>query len=454
MLLLLLITIAAITFANIRSSIRANRDAELTRLEQIIELVRSTRFPLTSSVLENMKSLSGAEFLLTGGSGAPVAKTSFAPDQPPTDLENEGGAEKATINGGTFYHALVNNVLDPSSVSRTSKLHILFPRQSEVSIWWQASKSPLLIATLVLPLAFLFSLAMANQVTRPIANLNDQVQEIAQGNLKQITPLQGSDEIRELNESINEMATKLQDHDIQLRKNERLRTMVQFGSSIAHHLRNSATGCKMAVELLSADHQGIANSDNYQVAIRQLGLMNNYIKKFLLLSKSPDAEQHTVAQRVQLAPILENVVFLLSPSAKHLNVELTVQSDCDDTEIGLPEDDAEQLMMNLITNAITAASQKSANENPPQKAFVAIELVAKRGHNRFTVTDNGAGPPEEIADTIFQPFITGSKEGTGLGLSLVQEVSERVNGTVGWKRENGCTTFLFESPKSTTLDDE
>lgn len=455
MLLLLILIAGAITFANIRSIITSNREAELSQLRQIVKLVTTSRFPLTSSVLESMKSLSGAEFLLVDDDNKVVAKTQSAPRSDRLNKNSDPESPtKVSIDGGTFYHAAVDNFQGGTPIASAKLLHVLVPRQSDRSIWWEASKSPLIIALLVLPLMFLFSLAMANQVTRPLANLKNQVQQIAQGNIGPIPEIRSNDEIRDLNVSINEMAVKLGDHEVQLRKNERLRTMVQFGSSIAHHLRNSATGCKMAVELLAVDHQEISHSDDYQVALRQLGLMNNYIKKFLLLSKSSDAEHVDEAQWIELAPILENVIFLLSPSAKHLNVEMTVNSDCDDSKIKIVEEDAEQLMMNLITNGITAASEKSANLVEGEKAFVTVELAVKNGNVTFSVTDSGGGPPADIADSIFQPFVTGSKEGTGLGLSLVQDIAKRANGQVQWKRLDDSTIFTFEAstPNNPTVN--
>jgi signal transduction histidine kinase len=206
----------------------------------------------------------------------------------------------------------------------------------------------------------------------------------------------------------------------------------------------------MAIELLASDLQTIAESDNYQVAVRQLGLMNNYIKKFLLLSQSPEKASIENPQPVELNPILENVVFLLSPSAKHLDVNMTVNSNNDQTKFSMSEEDAEQLMMNLISNGIKAASQSVANAGDSKQAIVDIRLLVNKGRVTFSVADNGDGPPPEIADTIFQPFVTGSQEGTGLGLSVVADISNRVGGSVRWIRENEMTVFIFEAPIQTS----
>ena len=450
MLLLLFITTVALTFANIRSTIIANRDLELGRLQRLVELAETSRFPLTPTVLEDMKSLSGAEFELAEKNGEVIAKTTAAPNASHANeqifsFSREQSPEAIVIGGQPFYYAAVENLRVRDRMPAAGILRIFVPRESRQAIWWKASKSPLTIALLVLPIALLLSLAVASQVTRPLANLKNQVQRIAEGDVQRIPPIKGSDEIQGLSLSINEMATKLEDHDVQLRKNERLRTMVQFGSSIAHHLRNSATGCKMAVELLAAENQSIEDSDNYQVAVRQLGLMNNYIRKFLLSSKSPNMGPSDETRMIDLNRILENVVFLLSPSAQHLNVDLKVETDCDGSKVKISEEDAEQLMMNLITNGITAASQNAAESIDHGKALVSIELQVQGDRVVFSVADSGAGPAPEIAEQMFQPFVTGSKEGTGLGLSLVAEISDRAGGCVKWNRENGMTIFTFET---------
>jgi signal transduction histidine kinase len=454
MLLLLVIAVAALTYASIRSIITANREVELDRVQRLVELMSTERFPLTSSVLENMKLLSEAELAIADQQGKLIAFTSEAPSTlPEIDLPESNDTKQTEpktieIKGKTFFHTAVSGIGDRNRKSNNDVLHIFVPSQSEQAIWWQASKSPMTIAALVLPLALILSLALANQVTRPLAKLNNQVQRIAEGEVQQIPEVRRNDEIHDLNVSINEMAVKLQDHEAQLLKNERLRTMVQLGSGIAHHLRNSATGCKMAVELLAVEKQGIAGSENYQVAIRQLTLMDNYIKKLLLLSKSPSPQDAVEIGELNLAEVLENVVFLLSPSAEHLGVELSVQSNCDNSKIRMSEEDGQQLMMNLISNAIRAASNQTSST---KHGTVSVELSVNQHAVKFSVTDNGSGPPEKIADTIFEPFVTGSKEGMGLGLSLVHEISTRAGGRVDWDREDDLTTFRFgmESQQNT-----
>lgn len=480
MLFLLLMTIAAITFANIRAVITDTRNRQSEQNRKIVKLLSSTRFPLTTSVLESMKSLSGAEFVVVGQSGEIVGRTSAAPSDTkllkllgnsvsPNDATEPFKASKIMVAGVGYYHSVVFNRQEQSRLTNSKFVHIFFPRQTESSLWWVASKSPLLIAALVLPIACLIGLAFASQVTRPLGKLKHQVQRIAEGEIFELPQTNHNDEIRDLNQAVNEMANKLQDHDEQLRQNERLQTMIQFGSGIAHHLRNSATGCQLAIELLTTDHPGISETENYQVAIRQIGLMNNHIKKFLLFAKSPGGGRVDESHDVHLDKILERLVFLLRPSVKHLGVDLTVTNNCDRPNFRMTEEDAEQLVMNLITNAITAVSSVEGQANPVcrndedrgsqidettrQTPRVAVELF-RNSEDILTlrVIDNGPGPPVEIAQDLFQPFVTGSREGTGLGLSLVREIAERVNGTIEWQRAGHETVFTFKFGRAAVSD--
>lgn len=439
-LLIALLTICAVTFANIQNAISSTRQKEEQKLERITKLMQSTKFPLTDLILENMKSLSGAEFALIDHDQNVYSSTNNAPA---SVLSGDMLQDKiVSSQDKTYYHETVPHTLSNSGTPLRGNLHVFVERQSDREVWWQAAKSPLTIALIVLPLALLIGSALSNQVTRPLANLKKQVSQIAGGNIQQVPVNRVNDEIRDLAISTNEMASQLQEQKKELRKNERLKTMIQVGNGIAHHLRNSSTGCRMAVELLSTEDNEVSNSDNYEVAIRQLGLMDNYIKKFLLLSKSSSNITQEI-ESIDLCEVLDNVFFLLQPSAKHFDVRFEINKTSDGSLVRIDADEAEQLMMNLLTNALAAAN--SSGNQKGQTAEVSADLRVHDSEFRFTVSDNGPGPPPSIADDIFQPFVTGSKEGTGLGLSLVKQIAERMGGKIQWERRLDKSVFQFQS---------
>ena len=440
----MLFAIALVTVANIRSTSLANREAENERLLRIEALMQTAKFPITSGILENIKALSGAEFSVTDKNGLVKAKSNEAP---PVDFEkpnvDSNEVERSTWiskDGQAFYHSIIRNVPNRERISKEGDLHIFLPKQTNAEIWWQSSRSPVLIALFVLPLALVVSAALASQVTKPLSNLQNQVARIAEGARSSVPTLDRNDEIGDLTNAVNQMAGQLEEKEGEIRKSEGLRAVVQMGSSLAHHLRNSATGCKMAIELLAAKHDQVASSENYEVAMRQLKLMDSFIVKFVSIARSVSQTASHVEDRspVQLSAILNDVVTMLEPMAQHLGVELNFVSLGDDSTLLVNGDDVRQLMINLLSNAIQASSEDVVKDGNPQVTAV---LNADDGKAQFTVTDNGNGPPESIADKLFQPFVTGRQEGTGLGLYLVKEVSERYGGGVTWYRDEGKTVF-------------
>ena len=84
---------------------------------------------------------------------------------------------------------------------------------------------------------------------------------------------------------------------------------------------------------------------------------------------------------------------------------------------------------NLVLNAIQAARR------------VQVSATQSDGKLRIDVIDHGEGPPDEVAEEIFEPFVTSKPEGLGLGLPLVARSARHLGGDVEWAREAGQTRF-------------
>jgi signal transduction histidine kinase len=62
------------------------------------------------------------------------------------------------------------------------------------------------------------------------------------------------------------------------------------------------------------------------------------------------------------------------------------------------------------------------------------------------IRDSGPGPPPEIANRLFEPFVTSKREGVGLGLAVARQVAEAHGGSIRWTRETNSTCFRIELP--------
>ena len=113
-----------------------------------------------------------------------------------------------------------------------------------------------------------------------------------------------------------------------------------------------------------------------------------------------------------------------------------------------------QIMINLLKNAREAV----ANEAEP---VIAIATAYRHGITRadvaggprvplpieICVLDNGPGAPTDIAQHLFDPFVSGRPEGQGLGLALVDKLVRDMGGLVQYARENGWTVFRLLLPR-------
>jgi hypothetical protein len=102
--------------------------------------------------------------------------------------------------------------------------------------------------------------------------------------------------------------------------------------------------------------------------------------------------------------------------------------------------DAEQMrraLDNLLLNAIEAAPMGS-------QILVAASIEGDILH--LSVRDAGTGPPASIQDHLFEPFVTGRPDGTGLGLSLVREIANAHGGTARFISDASGTTFEILIP--------
>jgi CheY-like chemotaxis protein len=117
----------------------------------------------------------------------------------------------------------------------------------------------------------------------------------------------------------------------------------------------------------------------------------------------------------KLRPVLER---LLGPS-----VQLEISNLAGDAKVYLTEQQAEQVVLNLVVNSRDAL---------PLGGRIAVHVLAHQRDVDLVVEDNGAGIPAQILDKVFQPFVTskGSGQGTGLGLALVRELAEEAGGQV------------------------
>jgi len=127
---------------------------------------------------------------------------------------------------------------------------------------------------------------------------------------------------------------------------------------------------------------------------------------------------------------------LVTPHAKHAHVDLTVNSQAGEAIVS----DAESFRLATLNLALNAIEATGSDGSVSVNCFLKDESVC------VEVRDSGDGPPPEIGDSLFEPFVTSRPEGVGLGLVLVRQTADRAGGSVTWTREENETVFRLAIP--------
>ena len=150
--------------------------------------------------------------------------------------------------------------------------------------------------------------------------------------------------------------------------------------------------------------------------------------------------------------LLETSLQVVSKTKKkqyeNFSLEIEQDFDYDLGEIQLVTSEIYQIFTNLIENACDAVFKKKLNINSDFEPKISLRTEKIEQQIKIIIKDNGEGITSELAENIFQPFITGNsgEAGMGIGLYLVKILTEKNQGSISWSRESGWTKFTLTLP--------
>ena len=441
------VSLLAVAAINARLATSETHAAIDRQLAGVVRVLATSNFPLTDTVLRQMKSLSGAEFVLFDQSDRLISASdaALAVNLPPTDTigksESVALGPQIAIENKTFFHSAIRLQRDLNSAD-SSVLHILFPRDQYDAAWRSAFLPPLVIAVLAVIAVALVTQWIANRISRSLALLGAGVQRLAGGEFTPLDLPERDDEVRDLAIAVNQTATRLTEYEQHVRQTEQVRTVAMLGAGVAHEMRNAATGCRLAVDLHAENCPAAASDDTLAVAKSQLQLMESRLQRFLQLGHE---HVKTVKQPVDLKQLVDELLPLVLPAARHAGVIVNWNPSEKPAWVMANADSLGMVIVNLLLNAIEAVQKQPANSQSPRNVFLRL-LDGPAGQVEFEVSDSGAGLSESVAENLFKPFVTTKAEGVGLGLAVAQQVATEHGGDIQWSRQEGLTRFRLRLP--------
>jgi signal transduction histidine kinase len=439
--LLLLGVVATSTWSAVVAADHA-RARIIGQLRGVTETMSAASFPLTPNVLDQMKGLSGAEYLLINADGSRLATfPTAAIELPPDNLfhdaeqrETDQLGPTVQVNGADFRCRRI--LLHKPRNDDGTALYIFCPEALLNEALWDAVRPSLVLGLFGGLAAVGVAIGIGQRLVSRIRGLERRTRLIAGGDFSPMPLPRQNDELRDLSLSVNDMAERLAQLQEAMQRAERFRLIGQVSSGLAHQLRNSATGARLALEVL-VDENHLQESEAVSVILRQLTMMESNLRRFMDLGRAGEQKR----ERCSVTRLLDEAVTLLRPQCEHAKIDLIWQPPTAPAEIDGDPAQLGHLFLNVIGNAVEAAG-------PGGRVEVYLSCSAERGPSlhRVEVWDNGPGPPAATAERLFEPFVTGKPEGIGLGLAVAKQAAEAHGGRVDWHREDGRTCFRIELP--------
>ncbi|WP_018759150.1 sensor histidine kinase [Paenibacillus terrigena] len=301
----------------------------------------------------------------------------------------------------------------------------------------------LLAGAIVLGVGFLIGYVYVRRQVSVIARLNRATSQIGQGDYLSAPSVIRKDELGELAQGIYDMSSRISTsvgalHEEKQKLIEtvgRLRELEQqqkqFIGNISHELKTPLTSIIAYADLLAmySDDPALLDDAGRRIHVEAQRLYG-LVEKALQLSAMDVYEFETQAEAVPLRPLLEEAVARLQGKAD--NCRVTIHTSLVDGEVWADPENVMHIMLNLLDNAI------KYNRPGGQVHLLNYTAASADGTHRMIieVTDTGIGIPEDAVSRIFDPFYTVSRDrsrasgGTGLGLALVRNLTEKQGGTV------------------------
>ena len=273
---------------------------------------------------------------------------------------------------------------------------------------------------------------VSGRALKPLRSFTSQVEQVQLNNLadmridEDVIP-----EFQQLSRSFNQMLERL---------NNAFSAQRQFTGNAAHELRTPLALMQAQLELFSAEHPDVRpETAEFLTLLREQTERLTQMTKTLL--EMSNLRQVARNERIQLAPMIEEIFTDLAPLSDKLGVTLTAEGD------GIMTG-SDALIYRLIFNL----TENAVKYNQPGGS-VRVSVTQELEKLLLRVSDTGCGIPEEYQRSIFQPFFRVDKSrsreygGAGLGLSLVWEIADLHGGSV-WveKSSEKGTTIAVELP--------
>lgn len=201
-----------------------------------------------------------------------------------------------------------------------------------------------------------------------------------------------------------------------MRKSERLTTLGTLAAEIAHEIRNPLMVVRLLFDSFNLGQEEDENKSQDLTVIREkLNHLEQIAGRILEFGKS----RESFRKETKIREILDEAILLVRLKLEQSRISLCWGNRAENEVVFVDKGQIQQVLLNLILNAV---------EVMPQGGDLFLNTQIMDGRVHVLVKDQGSGISENLRDRIFESFLTGKKDGTGLGLTISKRIMRAHDG--------------------------
>lgn len=258
--------------------------------------------------------------------------------------------------------------------------------------------------------AVLLSYFLTNKLVTPLTRLKYQLKKIEKRKFNEIQPIQATGEIKEVAQSVYEMANELQRY---------INSQQTFFQNASHELKTPlmtiqgyAEGIREHVFEAAETEKGL------EVMVTEVKRLKKIINEMILLAKLESEQSIYQREEVDVSKLAKQVNERILPILNERNVEFTYEIQ-QDFKLYVDEEKLLRALLNLTFNGIRHANTR-----------VQMRTFSKAGSSFIVMEDDGEGVQEALIPHIFHRFVKGKNGETGLGLAIARAIIEQSGGKI------------------------
>ncbi len=288
----------------------------------------------------------------------------------------------------------------------------------------------IIIVALLLFLSITIAIRFSSRFFISINNLITASSQIGKGNLDiKVPELKADKEIEVLNTNFNAMIDKLKNQQEKLLFNERHEAWSAVARKLAHEIKNPLTPIQLTIDNLRSKYLHKIDTDkkekfnsNLNIILNQINQIEKLVNEFSDFARMPKP----LFKNNNIIEIIENNIKLISKLDENTSI-IFRKNNLNNLVLSCDYEQINRVIFNLIKNSIESIKEKS-EKNPNFKGIINIEIIKISDYIDINLIDNGVGFADKNFNNLIKPYYTTKKNGSGLGLSIVNKIIIDHNG--------------------------